>query len=103
MWWVIRNYSSTSKLNCCRNLVKSCEAPNVFERPKQTANSVECRLEMGWRSFSSIARKNPCDVLSRLAGFCKIIRTFRCGWEFIVVRSIGSPMLTTKQTLQDRE
>src|SRR5205809_7512019 len=103
MWWAIRNYWSMKRLNCCRNSIKSFETPNVFTLRRQAANSIECRLAMGWRSFSSVARRNQCDVHSRLAKLCKIIRVFRYGWEFTAAQSTELPMLTTKRTLQDRE
>ena len=68
------------------------ERPNVSEQRKQAANSVECRRETEWRSFSFAARKSRRDARWRLAGLCKIIRTFSCGWEFTAARSTESAM-----------
>src|SRR5437667_12767303 len=90
------------RLNCCRDSIKSFETPNVFALRRQAANSIECRLAMGWRCFSSVARRNQCDVHSRLAKLCKIIGVFRCGWELKVGQSTVLAMLTTQRTLQDR-
>src|SRR4029450_7371806 len=102
MWWATRSCWSMNRLNCWKNSIKSSETPNVFVQQKQQANSSECQPAMEWRSVSSIARKNQCDVHSRLAKLCKIIRVFGCGWEFTAAQSTESPMLMTKRTLQDR-
>src|SRR5439155_13359027 len=103
MWWAIRNYWSMKRLSCCRNSIKSSETPNVFALRRQAANSIECRRETGWRFFFFAARKNRYAVRSRSAEPCKIIRTFRYGWEFTVAQSTELPMETIKRTLQDRE
>src|SRR4029453_4518696 len=80
-------------------IVRSTES---FRPAEKKVNWFGCRLEAGWRSFSSTVRKSRCDVRSRSAEHCKSIRISNYGWECTAAQSIKSPMLMTRRPSRDQ-
>jgi hypothetical protein len=57
-----------------------------FRAAETTGKLIRVPSGDGMALLFSTARKNRCDVRSRLAERCKIIPTSRCGWECTVAQ-----------------
>ena len=69
-----------------------------FRAAEASGKLIRVPMGDGMALLFFVVRKSRCNVRSRSAERCKIIRTSKCGWEFIAARSIKSPMLTTTRT-----